>query len=74
MFGITSVILLLKACFVSKLAGASHSWLMGPLTTLKPFQFYIMVVVSQAKISGTLALVSLKFCHHDGAVRLFQYL
>lgn len=49
MFGITSVILLLKACFVSKLAGASHSWLMGPLTTLKPFQFYIMIVVSQAK-------------------------
>lgn len=68
MFGITSVILLLKACFVSKLAGASHSWLVGALTTLKPFPFYFMSVVPQAKISGTWSAVSLKFCHHDVAV------
>lgn len=71
MFCIASVILLLKACFVSKLAGASHSWLMGAVTTLKPFQFYFMSVVPQAKISGSWALVSLKFCHHDVTAGFF---
>lgn len=44
---------------------------MGAVTTLKPFQFYFMSVVPQAKISGSRALVSLKFCHHDVTAGFF---